>query len=515
MDTCIRTLMEKFEYLTERLLKEKDPIMRPVVAEPSHINLIMNVRKGNFVITAHAGAGKTTLGLLLYHKARLGELSGYDVVYVNVRDLKGLHTSRLKTDQILEAIFNENSNLGEKARKAGVIYSSISRLDINCKVPLECIEYFDKRYENKKLILVIDELERGIEEVDAINFIIDWFVATRNYYDKTFMIPIKVVVMLPKVISLIRTLSEHIKQRGGESVTVFTEFRELAITSDILRDYFIKLNSTLDGALINLSRCNEFNELIKILGYMISGRFSISMLRRAISNAICRSLSPDINIETINNVKELAMVLNKALANTKLCINLEDIADPVLFGIIKGKPFRAPSPYTKGDMIDMWKGSADNLCKDLGSMTGAIRYGYQNFVCRVDVRTTGTPILWLTLAKSVGTNDIKGIVTKLIHTLSEHEELPNTIALLILLPEFTKGLIAEQKITIPIPQSKKPSTKTKYTTITVNLKARRLGNEELISLAFKGKPDLQIDSDIANNIYKELLMELKSERTWQ
>lgn len=299
LDTCVRSLMEYFEYLTEQLLKKKDPERRPVVAEPPLVNLIVNVQKGNFAITAHTGAGKTTLGLLLYHKARLDELADYNVIYVNARELKNLLGPRRFDTGMLEAMFREESQIGTQARNAGVIFSSISGLNIECATPLECIKRIHEQ--NTKLILVIDELERAVEGETAINFIVDWFIATRRYYDETFAVPVKVVVTLPKVMSLIRTLNDHIRLRGGEAVLVFTEFRELAVTSEVIRDYFARLNEALSGVLKDLEGDSKFKELIEVLGHMVSGRFSIPILRRAIALSMCRSLgrsSSSNDIET-------------------------------------------------------------------------------------------------------------------------------------------------------------------------------------------------------------------------
>lgn len=519
LELCVDRLMYILEYLTDHLIKDKNPPRKPVVGEPSLLRTIVDVNKGNFVVFAHAGAGKTTLGLLLYQKSRYGELFGYKVIYANARQLRELAGSPLKEETLIEAMFNENSSIGGKARDEGAIFSTANNL--TCKKPYECIKSV---YQQKaKVILVIDELERALEWELAQRHIINWFIATRKFYDETFAIPIKVVVTLPKVLHYINTLHTQIKLAGGEATYVFTEFREHAITSDILQDYFDKLNLVFDQALASLRACRELRQLIEILGSMVSGRFSIPLLRKAISLSICRSLQAsnfNVDMLSIENINGTVSTIAKLISNEQLKINIADIIDPVLQGIVEGKPFKA---YYRKSAVSMWEEAISSLCKDLGSLTGAIKYGYQNFFCMVNINTIDTPILWFTLEKNLGADRVDAIALKLIETLASRGRrvagAKIKINLLVLVPKFTYGLIARRTRSLPLQleekEEKRGKEKARKVEIELVTKPRSLGVEELISLAYKGNSYLQIDSQIAEMIYNEIIEELKSPASWQ
>lgn len=516
IELCVDKLMYILEYLTDHLIKDKNPPLKPVVGEPPLLRTIADVNKGNFVVFAHAGAGKTTLGLLLYHKSRYGELFGYKVIYANARQLRELTGSPLKEETLIEAMFHENSSIGEKARVEGVILSTADNL--TCKKPYECIKGV---YQQKaKIIIVIDELERALEWELAQRHIINWFIATRKFYDETFAIPIKVVVTLPKVLHYINTLHTQIRLAGGEATYVFTEFREHAITSNTLRDYFNKLNLVFGQALANLHACREFRQLIEILGSMVSGRFSIPLLRKAISLSICRSLQAsnfNAGMLSIENINSTVSTIAKFISNKQLEISVADVIDPVLQGIVEGKPFKA---YDRKSTVLMWEEAISSLCKDLGSITGAIKYGYQNFICMVNVNTIDTPILWFTLEKNLGADRVDAIVSKLMETLASRGRrftgAKIKINLLVLVPKFTHGLIAggTRPLSLQL-EEKRREGKARKVEIELVIKQRPLGVEELISLAYKGNSYLQIDSQIAETIYEELKEELKSPASWQ
>lgn len=514
MEECVRVLTDYFTELTEKPLKQRNPTKKPIVGEPPLIKLIRDVQKGNFMITAHTGAGKTTLGLLLYHKARLKELP-YDVIYVNMRDLHeylyelvGPISSTKFEEALMESIFKAESTTGVETRKKNIIFST-KDLDIDCKNPYDCIESISEHADKTRLILFFDELEKV--PVATAKLIADWFTATRRFYDEKFLIPVKVVVALPKVLSHVDPLKEEIKKRG-EAVMVFTEFREYAITSEVLWNYFTKLDEAFDRVLSDLRICVGFRELIRLLGFMVSGRFSIPLLRRAISLAICKFLGQAASsISTPEDIIKLVKE-KKSVESSKICIGPADVLDPILEAILEGKPFKVFFPR---DMRNMWKEAASIMCSDLGSVTGVVTYGYQNFICRPNITTTkGTPIIWLTLAKTIGVEDVKAVSSKVINIMLEHGEQAGltNLNMLVLSPEFTSGLVSTQPIQI---ESKREAGKTKTKVkITIDIKARRLGNDEVLSIARKGYPDLPIDSMIAEQVYRELVEELKSPRWW-
>ena len=492
---CVERFQKYLEKLSSESLSKPTLVKHLVVGEPPVTKVILNTMKANFIISAHTGAGKTTLGRLLCAKALRGEASGYQVTYVNLRELKNLLAGGLDQARLIETLFNAQSEMGVKARKENVICSSISSNYI-CNDIKKCLE---RLYESDtRLIVYLDEIERAFEWGELSKIIVPWFINTREFYDKTNSIPLKIVVALPKVLQKLSTLEEQIRTVGGDQTWVFTEIRELHVDTQVLFDYSRKLNDALGGILNKVIHSNEYKKLLEVLGQLISGRFSVPLLQKAISTYLCGALNNnyDPNLSPEENLRKHGSIEVKPT-------DIETVIEsPVLIGIIEGKPYKESSNVGKREIINKWKASISKLCKDLGSISPPITQGYQNFICRVNV-TGGIDVLWFTLAKKLDYKTIKTVISKIMEEISVGST--KRFNILLLIPDFAKGLVAEETI----PEGAKSKEKT-Y----IKLNSRILRKDELVTIAYNGFENLPLDSNIISSIYEELLTDLKSPKTW-
>ena len=535
--SCTKNVAEFLRWVTDELLKERAGVareggaqLRPVVGEPPLINVILHASKGNFIIAAHTGAGKTTLGLLLYHKAVRGELPGYHTIYVNVRALRDLLRGRggpaeLDESLILKAAFNEESDIGKEAREQKAVYSSItdsgSSLDIACRELTECLQgLYEKVYKNgTRLILFLDEMERTFDRSFRARIISNWFTKVRAFYDKTGSIPVKVVVALPKVLGELEELmKDHLMTYGGRHVVIFTELRELSVDVEVLSSYVDNLDRLLNGALSKLKEDKEFRRLLSVLGHMISGRFSIPILQDVISEAICEAsgyaFDPSHLKESLDKLRGKSITMSSTTEQA--------IKDPIILSIIEGKPFRAPTNLGRKGVVDSWKKAVTELCAGKDDIdlrgTSPLKIGYQDYICGVSTGAVGgTQILWFSLSKTITENKLLSILTNAINKglIQLRGRSPEEVYVLLLAPPYGALMIPDhrEELSLPLPASRRKS-ETSARRVTLNFKSRILTTDELLAIASKGFSHIYLDTMIADQIYRELKGDLKSAATW-
>jgi len=502
MDRCISLIKHYLEEQTDGLLRRKDSKNMPIVGESPLIKFITNVNKANFIVEAHTGAGKTTLGLTLYHKARFGQLQEYDVIYVNSRGVLEILRKDNYENKLLNVIFNHTSEKYKELEKENYIYSTIS-LDIFCNNIEQCLQEYSSKYPNKKLIIVLDELERVLDWRSIENLINNWFVSTRKFYDKYGKVQVKVVVMLPKILESLRTIRQSL-QNTSEAALLFTEFREVSVDEDVLLDYVYRLGKRIGGCLEQLPSLKGFRHLIKILGHLRSGRLSVPPLWNAISFALCQALKEVMIPETSNvsNWEELSQEIEKHIRED--CKELPDInadmfVDPIIVGITEGKPFRGKD---RSQTIEMWERGFRSICEKLGYSLKPYKFGYQDFLCRA-----GNVVIWMTLKKDIKIDDLRKIGSYIYKELGRVEAERGTVRfkVLALVPEFTQGS-SEREITIEgVEHDKK---KPKKIAINILFNYRILTIEELLAIAHMGYKSLSVDTNISNSIIEELIIDI-------
>jgi hypothetical protein len=485
------------------MLKEKNPRHKPIVGEAPLISHIISVRKGNFVIEAHTGAGKTTLGLMLYHKARLNEIPEYDVIYINLREAMEVLRGRSGgfEEKILRAVFNHSSDEYKMTERH--IYSS-TKLSIECSTFYNCIEEYYTREHQKRLILVLDELERTLNWGALEKVLTDWFTATRKFYESKGFIPIKLAVLLPKILK-IRDFEESLRT-SNEAVAVFTEFRVLSITDETLRSYIINLASNVNQRFSQLLLLENFKLLIKILSKLQSGRYIFPKLWEAISNSICNAVKDIIEGDEL----EFLTKFNFDLPD----INVDALLNPVIIGVSEGKPFRTSG--SRSEVINMWENGFSRLCSVVGNYLPGIRgresvglrplrIGYIDFVCKPN-----EAYIWMSLGKTLTLDTIKTLGNKILE--SSGTISASTLNIVALIPEFTRGMpIREIKLERELREKteERRSKSSKKQVITFKIKYRTIGTEELLSIATIGGL-LGFDEIIARNIIHELAQDIAS-----
>jgi ABC-type dipeptide/oligopeptide/nickel transport system ATPase subunit/uncharacterized protein (DUF2164 family) len=496
MSECVNRIERYLEKLTDTRLKEKNSDKLPIVGESPLIKLIADVKKGNFVIDAHTGAGKTTLGLTLYHKAKHkeGELAAYDVIYINLREIpeKDEEFKQFSQEKILKILFDHESE--EHKKVAACIYST-TKLQLkpqSQKTPLlyEYIkEYHQKMTEDtnkKRLIVVIDEFERAYKWDVIPKTLTEWFSATRKFYDETYALPLKLVILLPKILSLKKDIEETLKT-ANEAAFVFTEFKELKIDEGILNSYLNNLINKENIKIDSLQKKNGFKRLLKTLSKLQSGRYIFPTLWKAISTSICQNENEQIT----GDIKDFLSKINKIDFKD---IDADAFLNELVIGITEGKPFRI---YSKSEAIKIWDAGFHSLCKKLKQEKEAIKplkIGYQDFVYSLNDNI----FVWMTLEKNLKITTFKKIGYKVSEFIGAPVELLNII---VLAPEFTRGASVKDMKIEKIDESKRKRI------IKLMFKYRILSTEELLSIATLGGLE-SFDQIIASQVIKELVNDI-------
>jgi len=504
---CVSKVSVCLERLTDQMLKEKNPPYEPIYADVPLISHITSVRKGNFVIEAHTGAGKTTLGLILYHKARLKKIRE-DVIYINLRQTKeALKITDAEFEQkISSVIFNHGSAEHRKAKEH--IYSS-TELTIECSNIYDCIDRYRRIGHGKELIVVLDELERAVGWDVLARILTDWFTETRKFYDSSGLIPIKIVVLMPKILRIKDFLNTL--RLKNEAVAAFTEFRTLSITDSALRSYIENLARRINQRFFRLLSHENFRLLIKVLSKLESGRYIFPKLWQAISIAVCSATRDAIEGSDLESIVESLKRLDINVQD----VDIDSILDPIVVGIAEGKPFKTEG--SRAEVIEMWENGFSVLCNEVRSNLPGIRsretmglkplrIGYTDFVCKLN-----DTYAWLTLGKTLSRDTIVTIGNKVLENLGAAGT--ESINIVTLVPEFTRGIPIREYNLERESKERSKGRRTKTTvSITMRFKYRSLSTEELLSIATMGGL-IGFDTEIARNIANELAQDIISMAT--
>ncbi|MCC6014358.1 MAG: hypothetical protein LM564_01475 [Desulfurococcaceae archaeon] len=495
MSECESTIVYYLDRLTDGLLYEKAPDRRPIVGEfRDYMDLVVNVKKANFVFEAHTGVGKTTFGLSLYHKARLNEIP-YDVIFIRigyVKDIVGRDTKKL-----LKIIFDHGSEEFKNGNK--YIYTT-TKLDIECNTLYECIDryYLSKGGEKvlgkfRGLIIILDELERAYEWDVLTNALINWFSETRKYYDEKGVVPIKLLILLPKVLR-VREL-KHTIESLHPAVYVFTEFRELNIDEDVLYDYLYKLRDGVSPLFAKLLQDDEFRRLLRVLNTLRSGRWIFPLLRKAIARSLCRAIGDEVQ----GNIEELLKTKYSSIASLP-GISVEEILDRFIIGIAEGKLFRA---YSRSHAIKIWTAGFIKLSEKILGVSGEriqpMRRGYQDFILPDVSRNV---IIWFSLRKSV----TRDVIHELIGSILREIGVQSRALKVVLLYPASSSAVIERRLTLTVSEGEE---KRRQKEITFELRYRALSPEELAAIASLGGA-ISLDVSIAEKVAEEIVDDINA-----
>ena len=491
---CVEKVRQYLENLTDPLLKEKEPPREPVVGENAGlITDIIEIKKGGFIVVAHSGAGKTTFGLTLYHKARRREM-GSDVLYVNLREVQEkIGSNIINYNNLVRFIFDHSIKEYQEVQKH--IYSTL-QLRLGCPDFIECLKKFSTNYRDEKLILILDELDRATKDTPTrTELIVNMFRDIRKFYDETNLVPVKLVILYPKIME-IQLIKETLEMKS-QATAVFTEFRELKITDEILYSYLDNLANSVNKSFATIKTLPGFKRLIKVLATLQTGRYIFPKLQRAIAISLC-SADPHIgdNPEMIGGNTELKFV----------DIQPDDVIDKTVVGIATGRPFRAGETRSRSTIIEMWTDGIREICsntyerifkrKGVGNIT---KIGYQDFLCGSD-----DVYIWFSLKKKI-TYDDQDVIKDVIIKGLDLRQVPRNFMVIVLYPEYsTIRISSESKHSTKIGKEQK----TKKEEFTFTFRQKSLTAEELISIAVKGGLH-GFDTEIANRIIEELVSDIE------
>jgi len=492
--TCVERVTKYLENLTDPLLKEKEPPREPIVGEDMGlITDITEIKKGGFIVVAHTGAGKTTFGLTLYHKARRREI-GSDVLYVNLREVSEKIGPKIQNyNNLVRFIFNHDIKEYQELRNH--IYSTLE-LRLECSDFIECLKKFSTNYKDKRVILILDELERATDSPTRINLIINMLRDIRKFYDETNLVPVKLVILYPKILE-VRYLKDTL-ETASSAAAVFTEFRELKITDEILYKYLNNLANNVNRSFVTIKTLPGFKHLIKVLATLQTGRFIFPKLQRAIAISLCLAF-PQIgdNPEILAEDTELKFI----------DIQPDDVIDKTVVGIATGRPFRTGETRSRSTLIKMWTDGTREICSDAyekifkrKGVENITKIGYQDFLCSL----SDDVYIWFSLKKKITYNDqdvIKDIIIKGL----DRRQAPRNFVVIALYPEYsTVRISSESKHVVKIEKEQK-AKKEEFTFI---FRQKSLTPEELISIAVKGGMH-GFDTEIANRIVDELINDIE------
>jgi hypothetical protein len=493
MSMCESIILHYLDKLTDEPLYEKAPNMRPIVGEfRDYMDLVINIKKANFVFEAHTGVGKTTFGLSLYHKARLNEIP-YDVIFIRtsyIREIIGRDVKKL-----LKIIFDHSSEEFENGSR--YIYTT-TNLNIECNSLYECIDrYYSSRRSGealerpRELIIILDELEQVYEWDITTKTLINWFSETRKYYDENGVVPIKLLILLPKVLK-VRELKQNIES-FNRMTYVFTEFRELKIDENILRDYLYKLRDNVSPIFAKLLQDDGFKRLLKVLTALQSGRWIFPLLRKAMAKSICKAVNGQIQ----GDVGQFLKTISTSITSLPT-VSAEEILDKFVIGLTEGMLFRADY---RSHAIERWTAGFAKLSEKIlggrGERIQPIRIGYQDYILPDISRNV---IIWFSLRKSIA----RDVMQETIGNILRRIRVTGRIKTILLYPAFS-SIVIERSLTLPSSEGERRQQRG----ITFEFKYRALSPEELAAIVSLGGV-ISLDITIAEKVVEEIIDDINA-----
>ncbi len=483
-------LTQKLRSITDEALRKKEDKIKPVVGiEKGLRELILMVDKGFFAIMAHTGGGKTTFALSIYHDAKQ-KIIPYDVIYVDMRSLMEELRKRRFQENPLSLIYDIIRHPGKYKEYRG-IYTTINR-DLVVGRDGKTFDLEDLKQissQGIRLLVFIDEMEKIMMEIPSnISLLANMAKILRTYYTSSGLIPLKVIVMYPRVIEFDRQLKRAIEDLGYD-VKVFTEFRQLKITGDIITSYIENLESYLKDCglkkyLFNKGRKrksskksnNEEDHIIdkptiddlRKLSILENGRFIFPIVRDVIVKGMLYVIyNAPLNQEDRNKFfSEIADLLSKikgvdyivcndldkrllSLINSSNRVFKKKITDFVhkeLVSILEDKYYAVKSGVRES--LYFWTDAIVNLLREY--------LGFRNLsiisrnIGHIIIHLENDLFIWFALKKKLTSTDFEKTIYKISNSMgysipsytsriSKRGNIQKKVNIIVLKPETTTG----------------------------------------------------------------------------
>ena len=394
---------------THGLISNPSTEKMPLVGKPRRlITSIVSLQKGFFIIEAHTGAGKTMFSKIIYHLARFGELpSPYNVVYINTQELSnmiGISDVQI-LDQIEDLMFRPKAYIKNHSGLERIIFS------YPFEDHLEKNEGFSDALmalskNNKRLLVIIDELDKVLAIPIAWERVANWARAIRKHYNLTQNIPLKIIITLPKVRQFRETIENNL--RVDPATWVFSEFFEYVITPDIIKNYIEEVNMRFRDLGLNKNFIGDIldrysaNEAPQILAPFKSGRYIFERLINYLAKSIalwlvkCHGHSTLDVVSKIEDIIKLANNCNKEPLSLKITDENLGLIDPLARGIIEGRYYSGrPS---KREVIRIWADGMKKLARLISDEEVSIVSSEMNYII---YQVRNDAFLWLSFNKQV------------------------------------------------------------------------------------------------------------------
>jgi hypothetical protein len=412
--------------VTDRALRNPKIEYMPVVGLSSSLLNLVHVQKGMFIFEAHTGGGKTTFGRLLYHYARRGIIP-YDVIYIDIssmRRVENIVDPQLIMRKIEEIIARPAKYSTKDYLMSSTARNYIEEGDIR-------FEYILENVKDAPLIVVLDELEKAVELPTILPQLAGWAEAIRMYYNKTGMIPVKVIILSVMTAPIHESFRHEIAKRGKD-VEVFTEFRSLEMDHDTLTDYLSKLNEHFRLMGLNVSLIGDvidprsLRELIDVLINLKNGRYIFPYLRKAIALSVERYLEGYQFLSTIDLVS-IINALNEISNRGKVAekINVKELVSKPVIALARDHYYGIED--TRREAIRVWTTSLENLCRILARMLAGREAEERvsevshepNYMIQ---RVAQDAFIWLSLTrKAISRSSFEKAISKIYRRVLEQE----------------------------------------------------------------------------------------------
>ena len=478
--------------ITDETLHEKEPKDMPVVGLPNYLMDSLRIKKGIFIIEAHTGGGKSTFGKILYHLAKKRSIP-YNVTYIDAAVMR--REENISTDILIEKIKEaviKPFEYGQKNKKYIMTTVNTNYSDDAQKFE-DLLSKVDES--GKEYLIIIDELEKVMYEQAEVEPIAKWARNIRDYQNKTGKIPVKLLILLTKVLGF-SGLLEKIEQEGRD-VKVFTEYRNLRIDNNILLDYLNNLNDHFKSKNLRKNLIGDvideksIKKLIELLSNVENGRYIFPILHDAIADSIEKFLSSySKEIQDINGVIE---ALNDT-ANKPIIINAESYVDQAIVAVTNDRYYKISR--NKKDAIKIWNEGVKELSTivvnriskigKIGSYTPQIiSMELNHFIYQI----SSSSFLWLSLARVTRENTYEKTIKKISKVLiGKGKQVKRTVNVILLKPERRPAALVDQKT---------------IGGIEFRFKIHDLNNEEILALlGVTGK--FNLDKSVSETIVNEL-----------
>jgi len=478
--------------ITDETLHEKEPKDMPVVGLPNYLMDSLRIKKGIFIIEAHTGGGKSTFGKILYHLAKKRSIP-YNVTYIDAAVMR--REENISTDILIEKIKEaviKPFEYGQKNKKYIMTTVNTNYSDDAQKFE-DLLSKVDES--GKEYLIIIDELEKVMYEQAEVEPIAKWARNIRDYQNKTGKIPVKLLILLTKVLGF-SGLLEKIEQEGRD-VKVFTEYRNLRIDNNILLDYLNNLNDHFKSKNLGKNLIGDvideksIKKLIELLSNVENGRYIFPILHDAIADSIEKFLSSySKEIQDINGVIE---ALNDT-ANKPIIINAESYVDQAIVAVTNDRYYKISR--NKKDAIKIWNEGVKELSTivvnriskigKIGSYTPQIiSMELNHFIYQI----SSSSFLWLSLARVTRENTYEKTIKKISKVLiGKGKQVKRTVNVILLKPERRPAALVDQKT---------------IGGIEFRFKIHDLNNEEILALlGVTGK--FNLDKSVSETIVNEL-----------